>query len=90
VTDSGQEFRRQGIPGTARIPGTVREFRSSFRVTRCFNDCQAAIIEVEAPASGNDPTRSPLKHYMHVDRCLEMLAYSVVGGLDDGLPLGTM
>ena len=67
-----------------------RCLRSSFRVTRCFNDCRAAIVEVEAPASGNDPTRGPLKHFMYVDRCLGMLAYSVVGDIEQGLPLGAM
>jgi hypothetical protein len=64
--------------------------RSSFRVTHCFNDCQAAIVEVEAPASGNDHTRSPLKSYMYVERCLGMLAYSVIGDMGDSIPLDAM
>jgi hypothetical protein len=64
--------------------------RSSFRVTRCFNDCRAAIVEVEAPASGNNPALGPLRHYMYVDHCLGMLAYSVVGNIESGFPLGAM
>jgi len=73
-----------------RTGDRYRCLRSSFRVARCFNDCRAAIVEVEAPASGNDSTRGPLKHFMYVDRCLGMLAYSVVGDMEQGLPLGAM
>jgi hypothetical protein len=85
--ESGVEL---AIKRPIRTGDHYRCIRSSFRVTRCFNDCQAAIVEVEAPASGNDSTRSPLKHSMYVDRCLGMLAYSVVGDMEHGMSLGAM
>ena len=57
---------------------------TSFRVTRCFEDCRAAVIEIETRLVNN---RGTLKSYMYVDRCLGVLVFSQNGDLAEGIPL---
>lgn len=64
--------------------------RDSFRVIRCFEDCRAAMVEVQSPGSGNNPRHDPLKSYIYVDSCRGLLAYSVVRDMTDAMPLSAM
>ena len=64
--------------------------RASFRVIRCFEDCRAAVVEVQSPGGGNDPRRDPLKSYLYVDSCRGLLAYSGTGNLAEAMPLNAM
>ena len=59
--------------------------RSSFRVTRCFADCRAAIVEADLPLSGG--VRGTRKAYMYVDSCLGLLAWGDTGNFNEGIPL---
>lgn len=53
---------------------------TSFRVTRCFGDCQAAVIEVT-------DRRGVVTSHLYVNRCLGVLAFSQTGDLTQGIPL---
>ena len=64
--------------------------RESFQVIRCFENCRAAVIEAQSPASGDNPRHDPLKSYLYVDNCRGLLVYSVVRNLADGMPLSAM
>lgn len=64
--------------------------RDSFRVIRCFEDCRAAMVEVQSPGGGDNPRHDPLKSYMYVDSCRGLLAYSVVRNMIDAMPLDAM
>jgi len=58
---------------------------TTFRVTRCFAECRAAVVEIDAPLSGGVPgTR---KTYMYVDSCVGVLAFSQIADLAQGIPL---
>jgi hypothetical protein len=59
--------------------------RTTFRVSRCFRDCRAAIVEVGIPLSGGVPGRRTA--YMYVDSCRGLLAYSPVRDFAQGIPL---
>ena len=59
---------------------------TSFRVTRCFEDCRSAVIEVDVPLTGGSD-RGTRKAYMFVDRCLGLLGYSDTGNLAEAIPL---
>ena len=60
--------------------------RTTFRVSRCFRGCRAAVIEVGIPLSGGHEGRRTA--YMYVDSCLGLLAYSPVEDFAEGIPLG--
>jgi hypothetical protein len=53
---------------------------TSFRVARCFGDCQAAVIEVT-------DRRGVVTSHLYVNRCLGVLAFSQSGDLSEGIPL---
>jgi len=59
--------------------------RTKFRVAQCFNDCKAAIIEIDRPYSGNKP--GTYTSYMYVDNCRGALILSEVNDLSQGIPL---
>ena len=54
--------------------------RTSFRVTRCFGDCQAAVVEVT-------DRRGIVTEHLYVNRCLGILAFSHSGDPAEGIPL---
>ena len=60
--------------------------RSSFTVTRCFEECEAAVIEVERPLTGLD-NRGTRKAYLYVDSCRGLLVASEVADLAKGIPV---
>jgi hypothetical protein len=57
---------------------------TTFRVTRCFEDCRAAAIERRVRSGNRGGT---LKSYMYVDNCLGVLVFSQVGNLAEGIPI---
>jgi hypothetical protein len=61
---------------------------TSFLVTRCFEDCLAAVVEVEAPPGGTRAGVDTIKSYMYVDSCRGVLVFSQIGNLAEGIPLG--
>lgn len=96
-TDDGIQCLSAGPPGSSveyAIKRPIREgdrytcLRSAFRVTRCFADCRAAIVEVDVPFGGGVPGTS--KAYMYVDSCLGLLAWSDTGDFDEGIPLDAL
>ena len=58
---------------------------TSFRVSRCFEDCRAAVVERNAQLSGVGG--DTLKSYMYVDSCLGVLIFSQSGNLAEAIPL---
>jgi len=58
---------------------------TTFRVTRCFQDCRSAIIEVVRPLTGH--RRGTRKAYMQVSSCLGVLVISEVHDLRRGIPI---
>lgn len=54
---------------------------TSFRVTRCFEDCQAAVVEIV-------DRRGIVTSHLYVNNCLGVLAFSQTGDLTEGIPLG--
>jgi hypothetical protein len=60
--------------------------KSVFRVTRCFGNCRAAIIEAETPLVGRNSEQS-LRRYLYVDDCRGVLAISQEADLKNGIPL---
>ncbi len=59
--------------------------RTKFRVTKCFNECRAAIIEIDRPLSGNRP--GSYQSYMYLDNCRGAIILSVISDLSKGIPL---
>jgi hypothetical protein len=58
---------------------------TKFRVVRCFEECRAAIIEMDRPLNGGRP--GAYQSYMYVDNCRGMLILGVVADLRNGIPL---
>lgn len=54
-----------------------------FRVAQCFDNCRAAIIEIEARLVNN----GTLTSHMYVDNCSGVLVFSQTGNLTEGIPL---
>lgn len=52
---------------------------TSFRITRCFGDCQAAVVEIT-------DRRGLVTWHLYVNRCLGVLAFSQSGDLAEGIP----
>lgn len=73
-----------------RAGDRYRCLRTAFRVTRCFADCRAALVEIAAPASGNNPALGPIRSSMYVDGCLGLVAYRIVGGMAQGIPFDAL
>lgn len=59
--------------------------RTEFQVTRCFNKCRAAIIEIDRPLSGN--REGTLEASMYVENCRGVIILSAVSDLSEGIPL---
>lgn len=92
-TEDGVQCLSMGTPGNSvefAIKRPIRAsdrytcLRSSFRVTHCFADCRAAVVEVDAPLGGTASGTS--KAYMYVDSCVGLLAYSDTRDLANGIP----
>jgi hypothetical protein len=66
-----------------RANDRYRCLTTSFRVIRCFADCQTAVIEREWRLGDGDGT---LKSYMLVDACLGVLAFSETNDFAEGIP----
>lgn len=66
---------------------TYQCLATSFRVTRCFQGCRAAVIERVSTLGGND--NGTLKTYMYVNDCLGVLILSLRPNADfeEGIPL---
>lgn len=58
---------------------------TSFRISRCFDYCKAAIIEIFRPFSGNVP--GSYKASMYVDACRGVIILSAASDLAEGIPL---
>lgn len=56
---------------------------TSFRVSRCFDNCRAAIVQIEAQLVNNGTRTS----YMYVDNCRGVLVFSQIDDLTEGIPL---
>lgn len=93
-TSDGVDCLSMGTPGN-NVEFAIRRpiragdrytcLRTSFHVTRCFGNCRAAVVEIEAPLGGAAPgTR---KAYMYVDSCVGVLVFSQVADLDRSIPL---
>lgn len=59
--------------------------RTSFRVAECFDDCKAAIIEMNRPLSGN--RSGTYKSSMYVDNCRGVIILGEASNLAEGIPL---
>lgn len=59
--------------------------RTKFRVTKCFEDCRTAIIEIDRPLSGGKP--GSYQSYMYLDNCRGALILSEIADLSNGIPL---
>lgn len=59
--------------------------RTKFRVAQCFDDCSAAIIEMDRPYSGKKP--GTYTSYMYVDDCRGALIISEINDFSQGIPL---
>ena len=55
-----------------------------FKVTHCYEGCQAAVIQRVSKLGAN--RAGTLKDYMYVDRCLGVLAFSSSEDLRKGIP----
>jgi len=70
-----------GHPTQFAIKRPIREgeryrcLATSFRVTRCFRNCRAAVIERVSPLGG--AAAGSLTTYMYVDQCLGVLILSL-------------
>ena len=92
---NGVDCASLGPPGNSEEFAVKRPIRAGeryscletdFHVTRCFENCRAAVIERSSPLSGlNNSGR--LTSYMLVHACRGMLAFSQTGDLADGIPL---
>lgn len=58
---------------------------TSFRVTRCFEDCRAAVIERVSQVGGH--SRGALTSNMYVDSCRGVLIFGYSIDLTEGIPL---
>jgi hypothetical protein len=83
VTGGVQQF---AIKRPIRAGARYHCLGTAFRVSRCFLECQAAIIEVDIPLSGG--VEGMRTAYMYVDSCLGLLAYSRSEDFNRGMPLG--
>jgi acyl-CoA synthetase (AMP-forming)/AMP-acid ligase II len=59
--------------------------KSRFRVSKCFDECRAAVLQVSSPLSGG--ASGFLESQIYVDNCFGILAFSVAGDLANGIPL---
>lgn len=93
-TDHGIQCLSVGKPGfsiqfAVKRPLTAGEsytcLGAKFRVVQCFEECKAAIVEMDRPLSGGQP--GAYQSYMYVDNCRGMLILGVVADLRDGIPL---
>lgn len=82
-----------GIPGNTTEYAIKRPIRTgaryqcdrtSFRVTRCVENCTAAVIEYDSRSADN--LGAP-EGYMYVDSCLGILVFSSVSDLAEAIPL---
>lgn len=58
---------------------------TTFRVTECFYECLAAIIEIDRPLSGGKP--GAYQQYIYVDNCRGVLILGGTTDLSKGIPL---
>ena len=62
--------------------------RTVFRISRCFDSCQAAIIEVDRPLTG--PAGGIRKAYLYIDSCVGLLGSSEVSDMTNGISLDAL
>jgi hypothetical protein len=83
-----------GMPGNSvefavkrpiRMGEEYKCLRTSFRVSRCFDDCKGAIIEILRPLSGN--AVGTYKASMYVESCRGVIILSAAFDLAEGIPL---
>lgn len=60
---------------------------TSFHVTRCFERCRAALIEIQRPVRTDGSDETTLTSYMYVDACRGVVVYSTNANLAGGIPL---
>lgn len=58
---------------------------TTFRVSQCFDECRAAIIEIDRPLSGSH--EGTLKNFMYVDNCRGVIILAGMSDLSKGVPL---
>jgi len=66
-----------------------RCLETNFKVVRCFEDCQAAVVEIGTPLTSADGV-NVYRRQMYVDRCLGVLIFNIYspnGNLTDAIPL---
>jgi hypothetical protein len=68
-----------------RIGQQYQCLETSFRVSKCFDYCKAAIIEVVRLASGN--LAGTYKDSMYVDSCRGVIILGTLSDLSEGVPL---
>jgi hypothetical protein len=59
--------------------------RTTFKVTQCFYECRAAIIEIDRPLSGGKS--GTYQSYMYLDNCRGVIILSVINDFSKGIPL---
>lgn len=73
------------IKRPVRKDDTYNCLKTRFLVTRCFDECRAAIIEIDRRLSGN--RRGILKASMYIDNCRGVIILGAVSDLSKGIPL---
>ena len=68
-----------------KLNETYKCQKTSFRVTRCFYQCNAAIIEIKRPLSNN--MKKTRKAYMYVEGCRGIIIFSEDYNIGKGIPL---
>lgn len=58
---------------------------TTFRVAKCFDECKAAIIEINRSLSGNQP--GTYQSYMYFDNCRGAIVLSEINDFSKGIPL---
>lgn len=69
-----------------RAGDSYRCLRTSFEISRCFEDCRTAIVDVEVPLAGPLSTGTR-KAYLLIDSCVGVLAISQSDDFSNGIPL---
>lgn len=93
-TNDGVQCLSVGSQGNSDEYAIKRPFRegesykcltTTFRVSKCFDECRAAIIEINWRLSGD--REDTLKRYMYVDNCRGVIILGGVSDLSQGIPL---